>query len=215
MARARSVILITGFGPFPGRPENLTSRLVPELAARATRCFRAHEVIADVFPTEWTRAPQRLAELYAAHAPKLALHFGVSETATGFTLETVAVNRCRNATDAAGCLPSAPQIAADGCAEIATRLPVDVILARLHALNLPVTTSFDAGGYLCNSVFYRSLQHAVALPHAAMAGFIHIPPTLATEPTSATTRAFDWNVALLGALEIVRVCLRTSRRAST
>jgi pyroglutamyl-peptidase len=214
MTPARPVILLTGFGPFPGHPENLTSRLVPELATRAARRFRGHDVVADVFPTEWVRAPERLAELYAAHAPKVALHFGVSQTATGFTLETAAFNRCASMTDATGNLPSAPQIEHDGAGELATRLPVDDIVAHLQALHLPVTRSADAGSYLCNTVFYRSLQLAAVVPKGAVAGFVHIPVSLSEDSGSErrSTRPFNWTVALLGSLEIIRVCLGRAPR---
>ena len=212
MAPARPTILLTGFGPFPGTPENLTARLVPELAQRAARRFRGHDVVSHIFPTEWAGAPRRLADLYAHHAPKLALHFGVSERATGFAIETTAHNRCASVADAANCLPSAPQIDSGGADSIATRLPADAIVARLHALHVPVTLSPDAGSYLCNTIFYRTLHHAAALPRAATAGFVHIPSTLSDVGIDAATRPFDWNVALLGSLEIIRVCLGLAPR---
>lgn len=205
----RPAILLTGFGPFPGTPLNLTSRLVPEVALRAGRRFRGHDIVAEIFPTEWSRAPQHLAELYAAHAPKVALHFGVSERATGFAIETTAYNRCAATADASGALPSAPHIEPDGAEHLPTRLPADDIVARLHALNIPAALSPDAGRYLCNTVFYRTLHHAATLPRATVAGFIHIPPQLAgsARDDAQATRAFDWNVALLGSIEIIRVCL--------
>lgn len=209
MSASRPTILLTGFGPFPGTPHNLTSRLVPELARRAARRFRGHDVVSEIFPTEWSKAPQRLSHLYAEHAPKLALHFGVSERATGFQIETTAVNLCVSAADAAGCLPSAPQIELSGTESVSTRLPAHAILARLHALDLPASLSPDPGGYLCNSIFYRTLHHAAALPSPAIAGFIHIPSTLAdpAPEQGSVPRPFDWNVALLGSVEIIRVCL--------
>lgn len=213
--RARPIILLTGFGPFPNTPVNLTSRLVPELAQRAARRFRGHEVIAEIFPTEWAKAPQRLAHLYAAHPPKVALHFGVSERAVGFAIETTAYNRCAATADAAGALPSAPQIDAAGGDTLPTRLPADEIVARLTRLRIPAVLSPDAGSYLCNTVFYRTLHHAAALPRTAVAGFIHIPPTLSdtADDGLGATRAFDWNVALLGSLEILRVCLGRAPKA--
>lgn len=210
MPAQRPIILLTGFGPFPGTPDNLTSRLVPELARRASRRFRGHDVIDEIFPTEWSRAPQRLSELYARHAPKLALHFGVSEWATGFQIETMAFNRCAGTADAAGCLPSAPQIEPVGCDSLPTRLPAAEIVARLQALNLPASLSPDAGSYLCNNIFYRTLCHAAALPRTAVAGFIHLPQKLAAADIATLSNAqrpFDWNVALLGSMEIIRVCL--------
>lgn len=207
MPEGRPTILLTGFGPFPGTPENLTSRLVPELAKRAARRFRGHAIVSEIFPTEWARAPQRLAELYREHSPKVVLHFGVSERATGFAVETTAFNRCAATADASGVLPSAAHIESEGTESLPTRLPSDDIVAHLSALNLPVALSGDAGSYICNTVFYRTLHHAAALPRTAVAGFIHIPTKLADDAATSDTRPFDWNVALLGSMEIIRVCL--------
>ncbi|MDO9384705.1 MAG: pyroglutamyl-peptidase I [Hyphomicrobiaceae bacterium] len=214
MPASRPTILLTGFGPFPGIPENLTSRLVPEVAQRAIRRFRGHAVVSEIFPTEWTRAPQRLDELYQQHSPKLVLHFGVSERATGFQIETTAFNRCLSLTDAAGCLPSALEIDPAGSASMSTRLPAEDIVARLRSLNLPASLSPDAGSYLCNSIFYRTLHHAAALPRAAVAGFVHIPAKLddSAGVQADAARPFDWNAALLGSLEIIRVCLGLAPR---
>lgn len=204
----KPAILLTGFGPFPNTPVNLTTRLVTELAQRGARRFRGHDVVFDILPTEWSRAPARLTELYALHSPKLALHFGVSERATGFAIETTAFNGCASMADASGALPAAPQIELSGAESLPTRLPAEEIVARLSALNIPANLSPDAGRYLCNTIFYRTLHHAAALPRSAIAGFIHVPPKLAGEPPlDSTTRPFDWNVALLGSLEIIRVCL--------
>lgn len=209
----KPVILLTGFGPFPNTPVNFTSRLVPELAQRAARRFRGHEVVYEIFPTEWERAPASLAELYAAHKPKVALHFGVSERATGFAVETTAFNRCASTSDASGALPSAPQIELNGAESMPTRLPAKSIVAHLSALNIPATLSDDAGNYLCNTVFYRTLHHAAALPRTAIAGFIHVPLKLADGASAENAmRPFDWNVALLGSLEIIRVCLGLAPR---
>lgn len=205
----RQTILLTGFGPFPGTPDNLSARLVPEVAKRAARRFHAHNIVHAIFPTEWTQATRQLSDLYDRHRPKLVLHFGVSDRATGFTIETTAHNRCASTADAAGCLPSAPQVEPGGVESLATRLPAAKIVAHLTSMNLPATLSPDAGSYLCNTVFYRTLHHAVALPRAAHAGFIHIPPGLDDDVNDAKreVRAFDWNVALLGSIEIIRVCL--------
>ena len=58
--------------------------------------------------------------------------------------------------------------------ELPTRLPVDRLLEALEAAGFEeVVTSEDAGGYLCNHVFYRLLDEVDA---SRVAGFVHVPP---------------------------------------
>ena len=82
-AAARTTVLITGFGPFPGVPVNATMRLVPELAQAAARRFAGVRIATAVLATEWAAAPRRLDQLLAEIAPDLVLHFGVSSRARG------------------------------------------------------------------------------------------------------------------------------------
>lgn len=208
----RPTILLTGFGPFPNVPDNLTARFVPQLAERAARRYRAHRIVSEILPTEWTTAPRRLSQLYAEHRPKLALHFGVSERATGFTIETTASNVCAASPDAARCLPPSSLVDEAGAPRMATSLPAEAIHQHLTARAIPVSLSDDAGQYLCNTIFYRALQHASAVPARVMSGFIHLPDRFA-EPGQQIpgAQAFTLPVALSGAMHIIRVCLASSQ----
>lgn len=195
-----SVVLLTGFGPFPGTPENVSSSLVRAVSKRARFEFMAHRFHASVLPTEWNAAPQRVAALISRLGPTLVLHFGVAKDASGFRIETRGHNQCRMAVDAADRLPPAPLLVADAPPFYGAVLPLDKIVARLTELRLPVSISDDAGGYLCNSVLYQTL-HAQTQPAAPFsAGFIHIPSTLAAPGLS-----FD--DAVTGSLEIIRIAL--------
>ncbi len=209
--RRRDTILLTGFGPFPGVSENASERFVPKLAHLAARRFSAHRVVARILPTEWERAPQRLATLYQRERPKLVLHFGVSSRATAYVIETVARNACLAAEDATGALPTQEVLDTSGPATRTVALPAAEIVARLAAIRVPATTSEDAGGYLCNAVLYRSLALAEAADHVHGVGFVHIPqeipPALLKTRTEPAAMRFDWNSALLGGLEIIRTCL--------
>jgi pyroglutamyl-peptidase len=60
-----------------------------------------------------------------------------------------------------------------GPATLPTRLPVERIVEALAAEGYEVRTSDDAGGYLCNHLFYEMLTR---LPDGAVAGFVHVPP---------------------------------------
>jgi pyroglutamyl-peptidase len=209
--RQQETILLTGFGPFPGFPDNASARLVPKLAHLAARRFSAHRVVGRVLPTEWDRAPARLEALYQRERPKLVLHFGVSERAHSFVIETVARNSRIAAADAKGALPSDDVVFKGGPETLRARLPAEDIAQRLAALNVPVIASDDAGSYLCNALLYRSLMLADETDVTESVGFLHIPPIIA--PAALKTRGspqeprFDWATALAGGLEIIRTCL--------
>lgn len=209
--RRRDTILLTGFGPFPGVAENASQRLVPKLAHLAARRFSAHRVVARILPTEWERAPARLEMLYERERPKLVLHFGISAEASTYVIETRARNRRTAAPDAAGALPRDEAVLRGGPDILAARLPAEDIRQRLAALKVPVVLSEDAGSYLCNALFYRSLIFAEQIEQPDAVGFLHIPQTI--QPALLKTRArpdemrFDWGTALIGGLEIIRTCL--------
>ena len=58
-------------------------------------------------------------------------------------------------------------------------LPVDGIVAALDAEGIPAEVSRDAGGFLCNHVFYVLMQ---TLDPKRIGGFIHVPPASVLPP---------------------------------
>jgi pyroglutamyl-peptidase len=193
----RPTILLTGFGPFPGIAENISGRLIVTLAKQARAAFPDYRIHSSVLPTEWHTAPKRVTALFQNHLPVLALHFGVTKEANGFRLETQGLNLCRSAEDAAGRLPLAPKLVADGEPAYAATLAVETVAQRLQSQGWPVSISDDAGGYLCNAVFFQALHTAAASGLRCRVGFIHIPPDLSRPPLT-------FEAAVAGSLEIIR-----------
>lgn len=180
MTRPR--ILVTGFSVFPGAPVNPTESLVAALRADPALLAGHGEVRVEVLPVEYGRLPALIEALGREFAPDIAIHFGLSARATGFTLERLARNAiAARKPDNGGVLP-APACIVDGAADLSSTLPLDAIAARLAAAGLPVDWSDDAGGYLCNYLFYLSRSPAFAGLSAPIAGFIHVPPLRETEP---------------------------------
>jgi pyroglutamyl-peptidase len=206
---ARTSVLLTGFGPFPGVPINATMRLVPELARRAERAFGV-KITAGILPTEWAAAPAQLDLLLAASDPDLVVHFGVSARARGFEIELRARNACSPLPDAAGALPQLATIRGEGASTLAASLPAQFLATRLRRIGVPAFTSRDAGAYLCNRLLYHSLARAAGSRNRRV-GFIHIPATLAR--LSGPNRArgggcpLSWQQAIDGGLEVLAVCL--------
>lgn len=209
MSARRPVILLTGFGHFPGVPRNASELLVPALAREARRLWPGHQTEAVILPTEWHAAPARVVELLRELRPALTLHFGVSSRADGFAIEARAENRSKPLCDAAGRLPSADQLCIDGPQHLAASIPVAVIVHRLRRRGLPATLSRDAGGYLCNAVLYSALYEARLTVQPTRCGFVHLPAALS--PTEGATavgpRRLAWGQALGGSLEIIAAIL--------
>lgn len=198
----RPTILITGFGPFPGVERNATAMLVPRLAAAARRRFDGLGVATAILPTDWHAAPVALSRHLDRARPGIAVHFGVSRAARGFVIETLGRNERRDSADAAGRRPHSRSVVDDGPPSRASSLPVDDIVARLAAHGHPVSTSDDAGGYLCNAILYHSLGHSVTSSIPRRAGFVHVPADLGEPCAPLSVRA-----AVAGGLEILEACL--------
>ncbi len=196
----RPVVLLTGFGPFPGIADNVTGTLVPHLAKSARKLFPHPRFVTDILPTEWDAGPRRLDELMSRHRPLLSLHFGVDAGADGFKIETQGANECAAREDARAALPPQASIVTDGPARLSATLPVEVIVAALKSRGLPVSISDSAGRYLCNAILYRSLWHCTQPGRFARSGFVHLPHDLEQGPLS-----FDQ--ALEGSLAIIAACL--------
>jgi pyroglutamyl-peptidase len=210
---ARPIVLLTGFGPFPGVPENATALLVPRLARAVRDLYPDYEVVAAILPTEWVAAPQKVGDLLARPGTVLALHFGVSRQTVGFQIELVGRNACRAVADAAGNMPATGCLLDDGPAELACTLPVERILQRLTQLGVPVCTSTDAGGYLCNALLYHSLGAAGTLKKPHLVGFVHLPAELVGYGADGMAPhpdcRLDWRGAMAGSVEIVAACLES------
>ncbi len=197
-ADKRPRVLLTGFGPFPGVPTNASAALVRNVVRPARRAFPQFRFVISVLPTEWRRGPQRVAALHKRYQPVLSLHFGVASGPRSIRLETQGNNVCIASPDATGLPPLAARLEAEGPDVRSVTVDTAAIADVMKHHGWPCTISNDAGGYLCNAVFYHSL--ASANVHGGAVGFVHIPTDLSVPPlqmpelTAAT-------------LEIIRVAL--------
>lgn len=215
LASPRPTILLTGFGPFPGVGSNASAELIPELTEAARKRFPEHEVLGEILPVEWSRAPQVLKRLLTGATAVLALHFGVSHEAKGFQIELVGRNVRGARHDATGELPSGAMVITSGPAMLASTLPAERVIARLARHGFPCCTSNNAGNYLCNALMYHSLTAARALPTPFLSGFIHVPENLSGRICPAGAEGDEagdectltWAAAIAGSIEIITACL--------
>jgi pyroglutamyl-peptidase len=52
---------------------------------------------------------------------------------------------------------------------------VDDVVAALREAGVPAAVSRDAGGYLCNRIFFTLMHHAEAERPDLVGGFVHVP----------------------------------------
>lgn len=161
----RAALLVTGFGPFPGVPENPSEELVRRIAARG---LPGVETL--ILPTEWAACdalPEKLADA------RKVLMFGVATGARRIRYERASRPVAAEKPDAAGNGPHAPPIHSRR-----TRLDVTRLAKEARRKGFPVATSGDAGAYICNATYGAAL----ALKPDTL--FVHIPEPRARGPLS-------------------------------
>jgi len=166
-------LLATGFGPFPHAPENPTEALMRALAREAPASFGAREFRAVVLAADYRRAWATLRRLYATFLPDVVVHFGLARKAKAILVERQARNSADPAKpDAAGYAPRVGLAHPSGPAILPATLQAEAIVSALQKAGFPARLSDDAGDYVCNAVFYRSLLAG----GDRRVGFLHVPP---------------------------------------
>jgi len=166
-------VLVTGFGAFPGVPHNVSSDIALNCAARWSR-NPGLNVECVILDTEWEAAPRRVLQKIDEFQPGVLILLGVSQKATGLTLETAAYNACHIKPDACDQLPEHATVRDGGKARLATSAPADCILDALKGGGLPVTISDEPGRYVCNAIYHEALT-ATAIRSHQRCIFIHLP----------------------------------------
>lgn len=199
--RTRPTILITGFGPFPGTPDNPSEYLVHAIDEGRVRHPHGVHIRTEILPTSWSKVSDLASRMHAEERPDIALHFGLADFTRGFRIERRARNRTRCEPDVDGDLPRRSYISRRGPTQLGTSLPVARIMLGLRALGMPASLSDDAGDYLCNLLFYRSLC-SIGKTSSGKALFVHIPQlaTFANEKE-----------LFCGAEAIIRICANHAR----
>lgn len=165
---------MTGFGPFPGAPDNPTADLVRGLARIDPAALGAGGLATLVLPTDYRKSWQRLRRLYRRFDPEVVVHFGLSAKAQAIVVERRATKRVHvDRPDVAGYAPPSGLARRSGPDMLHSTLPTDAIVAALTDAGHAAEASDDAGGYVCNATLYRSLH---AADGTRLVGFVHVPP---------------------------------------
>jgi pyroglutamyl-peptidase len=166
------VVLITAFKPFAGRGVNGSATLAYALERQGVP---GHRLAVQIIPVIWGEPERVLPETVQRLRPVLVLGLGEGHPGR-IAFERFARNRA-NGPDERGKPPPSHRILAMGLEKRRSTLGFDA--AWFTGLAHPMTTSDDAGDYLCNNLFYVALGL-----DAARTGFVHVPPQGDTPETT-------------------------------
>jgi pyroglutamyl-peptidase len=153
-------VVLAGFGPFPGAPFNPSGSLAKALAHSRRPALAGLHRTATVFATSYTAVDRGLPKLFA-EKPDIVLVFGLAGRRRHVCIET----RARNAVsvlfpDANRHRPAQSVIKLGGPQALTGRAPFVQLVGAVRAREVPVRLSRDAGRYLCNYIYWRTLERA-------------------------------------------------------
>jgi pyroglutamyl-peptidase len=191
-------VLVTGFEPFGGATTNPSQRIVESL----------DEVEKALLPVSYARAADELRRAVRDVTPDAVICFGQADGRAQISVERFAHNLDEAATTDNDAAPgSGAPIDPAGPAAYGSTLPVDEIVDALRRDGIPAAPSRDAGGFLCNHVFYVLMRVLEQERPSAIGGFVHVPllpeQALATDaptmPLETQLRAAEIIVKTAGA----------------
>jgi pyroglutamyl-peptidase len=164
-------ILVTGFGPFGSYKVNPTEDLVRRFTGRFV-------IETHVFPTSYDSVRDELPELLVRTKPDAVIAFGLAPRATAIRLEGAARNKgTGRSVDVNGKVWTG-LIDERAQESLPSTLPLKSIAQALRNLDIAYEFSNNAGGYVCNYLFFL-LQQDARKQGIKVSGLIHVPdPTL-------------------------------------
>lgn len=163
------LVLVIGFGPFPGMRRNPSAELARLVAASARWRLLGAEARAVVLATSYAGLERELEPALAGPpAPDAVLMLGVASRSRHVRVEGRATSRASPLLpDQGGRTP--PTCAPRGPSIRRSTVSTAVVTALLRRNGVAARRSGDAGRYLCNAGYYRSLGQ----PRPTL--FLHVP----------------------------------------
>ncbi|MBI5361028.1 MAG: pyroglutamyl-peptidase I [Planctomycetes bacterium] len=165
-------ILLTGFEPFGKYSYNVSHDAIQGLHNTE---ISGHKIYCAQLPVLWDKAFPALKALIVKLKPAIIICFGMSES-NKIRLEKFASNwQDVSLRDNNGSLADNEIIQKKGDDVYWSRLPLDKIRKALQKKLIPVEISNDAGGYLCNNIYYQMMYYRSLSKKNFIAGFVHLP----------------------------------------
>lgn len=129
------------------------------------------EVTALVLPVEFGKSFEILKKHLQDHTYDYVIEIGQAAGRSKICFEKIGLNWVQTEhKDESGSQPQSGSIA-EGPLALMTTFPVDTVYQKLKAEQFPVEISFSAGAFVCNDLYFRTLNEFKNLKTV----FVHVP----------------------------------------
>jgi pyroglutamyl-peptidase len=186
LSSAARTILVTGFEPFGGETVNASWEAAKTLEGWAHDDFAA---VVRLMPCAYESSIRTLIHAIEAARPSALLMTGQAARRAAVSVERFA----RNLNDAArpdneGVLRKAARISEGAPARLEATAPAGAIARAMREAGIPARLSTDAGGFVCNHLYFGALAHLSRKGSAIPAVFVHLPATPGQTPPGASAK---------------------------
>jgi pyroglutamyl-peptidase len=181
-------ILITGFEPFGG--ENVNASWEAARGLEGWRC-EGHVAAAVELPCVYDACVARLIEAFERLHPDAVLMTGQAARRGVVSVERIARKAIdATAEDNAGVVASGRRTG-QGPDEYSAPARVGAIARAIREMGVAARVSSNAGGYVCNHLYYGALQYLRRASPKTPAVFLHLPATPGQSPPGANPRRLE------------------------
>ena len=186
MSSAARILLVTGFEPFGGETVNASWEAAQELEGWPHGEYKA---TARLMPCAYDASVKELVLAIETLRPDALLMTGQAARRAVVCVERFARNLDdASARDNDGALRRALRIARDAPERFEARAPVKAIADAIRAAGVPARVSRNAGGFVCNHLYFGALRYLSDKGSAIPAVFVHLPVTPAQAQAGANVR---------------------------
>jgi len=175
LSSAARTILVTGFEPFGGETVNASWE-----AAQRLEGWRHGEyaAAARLLPCAYDASVKQLVRAIETLQPDALLMTGQAARRGVVCVERFAHNLdAATAPDNDGVLRRGIRIVRDAPDWLETAAPVTAIVRAIREAGIPARASTNAGGFVCNHLYFGALDHLRRERRAVPAIFVHLPAT--------------------------------------
>jgi len=186
LSSAARTILVTGFEPFGGETVNASWE-----AAQKLEGWRHGDTVAvaRLLPCAYDASVKKLISAIETLRPDALLMTGQAARRAVVCVERFAHNLDdATAPDNDGALRRALRISRAAPEWLEAKAPVRTIARAIKEAGIPARMSRDAGGFVCNHLYFGALQYLSEKRSAIPAVFVHLPVTPEQAPRGANEK---------------------------
>jgi len=183
LSSAARTILVTGFEPFGGETINASWEAAQRLDGWRNGDYAA---VVRLLPCAYDASVRELVLAIETLRPEAILMTGQAARRSVVCVERFAHNLdAAWAPDNLGVLRRGIRISRYAPDWLEAAAPVMAIVRAIKEAGIPARASTNAGGFVCNHLYFAALEYLIRERRAIPAIFVHLPATPAQAPANA------------------------------